>query len=288
MNKAKIIWGVIVAVAVVFAGYLWFHSYKAKTKPASNPVTSSFENTMNADTSDDTTTDAESADEQEMQDFNANCEAGQWQKISDAAGETTVSGKLRRVYPDDEASKQFSGYSYFLEGAEKIALAGADLGKLDYFEDREVEVQGVRNAAKNELAVSQIRCAGAESDKTVLDQRKKLMSYLTDNINSIAPKKAKYQKWIIDEADFVDGNNVYAMYYDTAENDDNSDVSEDTERKILLEVKPQGAGFEAKVNAYFEMGEDDFVLKSGTDKYADSDTSDYQYDPDAKTWERID
>jgi hypothetical protein len=286
----KFIWGGIVVVALVFAGFLWYSSHKAKTKP---PGTDQQSQTDNA------TQDAavenlpgasgdQGTSDQDIADFNAKCETGEWVKIADQSGETvTASGKLRRVYPDDEATKEFSGYSYYLEGAQKMALTGSDLSTLDYFEDRQVEVQGVKNASKNELAVSQVRCAGAESDKNILSQRYKVMDYITANLNTLAPQKAKFQKWVIDEIDFVDENNMYVMYYDAVEDDENSTVEEDTGRKILVSVSPQGSGFDVKVNAYFEMGEDDYVLKTGTDKFADSETTDYSYDPDTKKWERL-
>lgn len=293
-NKSKLIWGGIVAVALVFAGFLWYSTYKAKNKLLQESGTgaevSSFENAINGDGTDASAIGEENLDE-EMENFNAQCEAGTWVKITDQSGEqATISGKLRRIYPDDSAAKQFSGYSYFIEGAEKIALAGSNLSKLDYFEDREVEVQGVKNAEKKELAVVQVKCTGTETNKNVLDERRKLMDYVSANINSVAPKKAKYQKWTVDIVEFVDTNNAYVEYYDAVEDDENSNIDEDTARKILVEAtaKP-GGGYDLKVLAYWEMGEDDYVLKSGTDKFEDvSDTSSYQYDPEQKKWERID
>ncbi|PIU77697.1 MAG: hypothetical protein COZ28_00745 [Candidatus Moranbacteria bacterium CG_4_10_14_3_um_filter_44_15] len=292
MNKSKLIWGGIVAIALIFAGFLWYSTYKAKNKllqgGENGAEISSFEDAINGD--DILAIDEENLDE-EMENFNAQCEAGEWLKIADQSGsQTTVSGKLRRVYPDDEAAKQFSGYSYFIEGPESIALAGSNLAKLDYFEDREVEVQGVKNSEKKELAVAQVKCTGAETNKNVLDERRKLMDYVAANINSIASKKAKYQKWAADIIEFVDESHAYVEYYDAVEDDENSDVDEDTARKILVEAAAKaGGGYDLKVLAYWEMGEDDYILKEGSDKYEDvGDTNSYQYDPEKNKWERID
>lgn len=279
-------------MALIFAGFLWYSTYRAKNKtlPGNENGTgiSSFENAINGE--DASAIDEEAIDE-EMENFNAQCEAGEWLKIADQSGNlTNVSGKLRRVYPDDESAKQFSGYSYFIEGTESIALAGSSLAKLDYFEDREVEAQGVRSTEKKELAVAQVRCAGAETNKNVLDERRKLMDYISANINSVAPKKAKYQKWAVDIVEFVDESHVYVEYYDAIEDDENSDIDEDTARKILVEAAVKaGGGYDLKVLAYWEMGEDDYILKEGNDKYENAgDTNSYQFDPEKNKWERID
>lgn len=293
MKKSKLIWGGIVVLALIFAGFLWYQSYGKKGKNLLNMsqtensagTSDSLENALPADE-----TANQDASAEDTTDYNAMCENGEWLKIADQSGEmASATGKLRKVYPDDTPS-EFKNYQYYIEGAESWAITGSDLVKLDYFEDRQVEAQGVKNAGKKEIAVSQVKCAGAETDKNILGQRKSLMSWLVANINTIAPRKAKYQKWTVDIVDFVDENNVYVEYYDTVEDNENSDVSDDTSRKILVETsaKPGGA-YDAKVLAYWEMGEDDYVLKTGTDKFENADTiASYQYDSDQKTWERID
>jgi hypothetical protein len=295
-NNIKYIWGGIVIIALIFGGYLLYESKAQRGKNAQK------ENPASSQTSEDTGSEvdvapgdsASSADtESDMEeiDFNAICEGGEWMKIADLTGEmATVSGKMRKVYPDDEASSQFKSYYFYLEGNPSLGISGKDLTKLDYFEDREVEIQGMKDSGGKSISVSQIKCSGKETDKDLISKRNSLMSYLEANINSIAPQKAPHQKWTIDIVDFVDENNVYVEYYDTVEDDENSDVNEDTGRRVLLETSPKaGGGYDVKVLSYWEMGEDDFVLKTGTDKFEDvEDVSSYQYDPEAGTWERID
>jgi hypothetical protein len=293
-GKSKIIWAIIVILALVFAGFLWYRSYSAKNKLANKTETKSAESSpQNAiqDEANNAQTDNSAVDENttdEEMSFNTTCENGDWVKIADQSGSlSSFSGKLRKVYPDDDAAKEFAGYQYYIEGTEKIALTGTGLEKMDYFEDREVEVQGAKSVNNKELAVSQVKCGGAETDKNIINSRKKMMDYIAANINTIAPKKAKYQKWVVDEIDIVNENNVYVMYYDAIENDENSNIEEDTGRKILLEVSAKTDGtYGLKQIAYFEMGEDDYVLKQGDDKFADSETVDYSYDPDTNIWER--
>ncbi|MDD5489841.1 MAG: hypothetical protein PHP25_04150 [Candidatus Moranbacteria bacterium] len=295
MKKSKLIWGGIVIIALIFAGFLWYQSYARKGKTLLN--TSQTENSAGSNGSLENAlpgneTAEQSADAEDNTDYNAMCENGEWLKLADQSGEiSSVTGKLRRVYPDDSPA-EFKSYQYYIEGTESLGITGSNLFKLDYFEGREMEVQGVKNAAKKEIAVTQVKCTGKETDKNVLGQRKNLMNWLAANINSIAPQKAKYQKWTVDIVDFVDENNVYVEYYDTAEDDEKMDISDDTSRRILVETAPSGAGFSAKVLAYWEMGEDDFVLKQGNDKFdydnIDNFAASYQYDQDQKTWERID
>jgi hypothetical protein len=117
------------------------------------------------------------------------------------------------------------------------------------------------------------------------------LDWLTNNINSIASQKAPYQKWMADTAEFVDGSHAYIEYYDTAEDDENADVDEDTYRKALIEMNVKADGeYDVKALAYWKMGLDDFELASGSDKFADQNDSDYLfyvYDPDEEEWVRI-
>lgn len=289
-NKWKYIWGGIVLVALVFAGFLWYQSYarKGMTAIQSTPEGEGFGSLKN--TLDDSALGGGGDAEEDDTDYNAICEKGERLKIADLTGEmSTVSGKLRKTYPDDEANA-FKNYQYHVEGAESLGVTGDNIFKLDYFEDREVEIQGVKNAAKKEIAVAEVKCGGTETDKNVLDQRKNLMNWLAANIDSVAPQKAKYRKWTVDIADIVDEKNVYVEYYDAIEDDENSDIEDDTSRKVLVEASAKSDGsFEPKILAYWEMGEDDYVLKTGTDKFEDvEDVFSYQYDPEKKIWERID
>jgi hypothetical protein len=294
LKNGKKTTAIIIILIIAAASFLWYKSYSAKnnltnkteTKSADSSQQNAIQNDANSVSTDNSTADENAA--MEELDFNAICENGEWVKIAEQTGSlSSFSGKLRKVYPDDEAAKEFAGYQYYLEGPEKIALAGANLEKMDYFEDREVEIQGVKSTEKKEVAVSQVKCGGAETDKNLINDRKKMMDYIAANINTIAPKKAKYKSWVVDEIDIVNENNVYVMYYDTVEDDENSNVEEDTGRRVLLEVSAKTDGtYGLKQIAYFEMGEDDYVVKQGEDKFADSETVDYSYDPDAKVWER--
>ncbi|MFA5871311.1 MAG: hypothetical protein WC858_01180 [Parcubacteria group bacterium] len=296
-KKDKYLWVVIVIIAVIFGGFIWYQSYSAKkslnskTQVASDSQGNAINENLAQNADDQSISDIADESDQPDKDYNAICENGEWYKIADQSGDlSTVSGKLRRVYPGDEATpSEFTDYLYYLEGTNSYAVADKKVSDLDYFENRQVELQGVLNPSKKEIAVSQIKCAGDETDKNLISDRNKLMDYMEANINSITPKKAPYKKWTIDTIEFVDKNNFYVEYYDAIEDDENSDIDEDTARKILVEATQSGSGYNAKVLAYWEMGEDDYELKQGTDKFENAvDTMSYQYDPDEKSWTRID
>lgn len=280
---------------LIVAVYLWNQSQKKNQGAQPATTASSAGNSQNSNNitsnSDSTNANLDQSDQVDA-DFDAKCQNGEWTKIADVQGDLiTLSGKLRKVYPEDDIAQNLKAFQFYVEGKENAALSGSDLSSLDNFEDRDVEVQGAKSADGKSVAVSQVRCAGAETDKTAIDAKNKLMNWLAANINSVAPKKAPYQKWTIDTVEFVDGKNVYVEYYDTVEDDENATIPDDvdTSRKILIETsaKPDGS-YDAKVLAYWEMGEEDYVLKTGADKFEDaSDTTMYQYDPEAKSWTRI-
>lgn len=292
MNRSKYIWVAIVIVALIFIAFLGYHGYKSRVKSFIEG-TKTQENEQAAGASEENINDqSDNAGDNEADiDYNAICENGEWLKIADISGDlTSETGKLRRVYPDDTASAQFKDYLYYLEGTSSFGLTGNDLSRLDPFEGREVEIQGIKGNGDKEIAVAQVRCTGSETDKNLINSRMKLLNYIGANINSLAPHKAKYQKWTVDTVDFADNSNVYVEYYDTIEDTENSNINEDTSRKILLQVSLKSDGsYNPKVLAYWEMGEDNYVLKEGADKFSDvKDMVTYQYDPEQKTWERID
>lgn len=291
MNK-RIILTIVAVVVLIAAGFLWYRGWKIKQKQGNESATRSSQSSFSGAAGDETaeTSGEETGFNEDDWDFNAQCENGEWVKIADVQGDAkSAAGRLRKVYPGDENSAGFENYRYFIEGAQKTAVSGEDIAKLDYFEDRDVEIEGANAADGKSVAVSQIRCAGKETDKNLIGNRTKMMQWLAANVNSVAPKKAPYRTWSADIVDFVDEKNVYVEYYDAIEDDNNSDVAADTSRKILVEMSAKSDGsYSARVLAYWEMGEDDYVLKSGTDKFENiEDVDSYQYDAQEKSWTRI-
>jgi hypothetical protein len=288
-NKTKLVLLVGLGLIIIAGFGVYYYTQKNKKTASSAPTktaNNSIQNSINSENNDVADQNLDQAD----QDFEDQCVKGEWVKIADLPGEMiTLRGKLRRVYPDDEIPQELKNFQYYLENETKTALSGSNLLELDNFENREVEVQGKKSSDGKSVEVTQVRCTGIETDKAVIDARIKLMNWIAANINSIAPKKAPYQKWTVDTVEFVDERNVYVEYYDAIEDDENTEIDTDTGRKIILETSPKPDGsYEAKVLAYWEMGEDDYELKTGTDKFEEvTDTYLYQYDPEEKSWTRI-
>jgi hypothetical protein len=290
-NKMKFIW--VIIVVLIVAGLFGIRNWKANQnknaqKQSSEQVNQSPVSPLAADDSDMSDEELAKLDQQ----FETQCVSGEWAKIADVSGDSvSLNGKLRMVYPEDNIAEDLKNFQFYIEGNLNTPLSGSNLSALNYFEDRDVEVQGVKSSDGKSVEVGQIRCAGAETDKAAIDARMNFLNWARDNINSIAPKKAPYQKWTVDTAEFADDNNVYIEYYDTAEDDENANVQEDTYRKLLLEIDGKSdSGYDVKTLAYWEMGEDDYTLVSGADKLANQDDSNYifyTYNPDEKSWERI-
>ena len=285
----------LVALIIAVAAFLWYRAGNEQKIQSGTPSVSESAQSIDDESAEndvELSAAEEAAMELEDANFNERCVNGEWEKIAEVRGNAvTLAGKLRRVYPEDDIPAELKAFQFYVDGKEKTSLSGADLTKLESFEDREVEVQGAKSANGKSVEVSQVRCAGAETDKTSIESRDKLLNWLAENINSIAPNKAPYQKWTIDTAEFVDGKNVYVEYYDAVEDDENATLPDDvdTTRMALFETSAKSdGGYGAKVLAYWEMGEEDYDLKSGTDKFEEiMDTTFYQFDFEDKSWTRI-
>jgi hypothetical protein len=284
--ESKLKMALLAVLVLAVAVFLWYSGWKAGQKKGASSVPAS-----QAENAQSNTAETDENLEKAAQEFETKCANGEWTKVADAQGElTSLDGKLRRIYPEDEISAELQGFDYYVEGvAANSALSGADLTALENFEDRDVEVQGAKSADGKSVAVAQVRCAGAETDKSAIDARAKILEWLAGNINSIAPEKASYQQWVTDYAAFIDEKNVYVEYYDTVEDVENSNVEEDTWHKILIEVAAgENGNFTAKVLAYWKIENDEEVLKSGNDKFENSDAvMEYSYNSETKSWERI-
>lgn len=282
--------GIIIILIGIIVATVFFEHRKQTAKQKQNSASKTAENSAATPAAPNSTPDAD----QTSQDFNTQCENGQWVKIADVSGNTqTVSGILRAVNPDDQATADLSDYDYYVEGNPNVGITGNinDTSNLDFFQNREVEVQGLlKSDSVKEINVAQVRCTGKETDKNAINERAKLLNFLSDNISSIAPEKATYQKWSADSAIILDEKDVYVDYYDTIENSDNTDPNLDTMHRVLLEISPDGSGsYKTKVLAYYVPGKDDFSLKQGSDKFKDIDQTtlaSYTYDSEDKSWTR--
>ncbi len=82
-------------------------------------------------------------------------------------------------------------------------------------------------------------------------------------------------QWFVDRFWFVSGSDEYVY----AEYEDGHIL-----RMILLKATAQGNNFEYKIEAYFEPGESDWLLKSGQDSQASQDLDLYELDQSSGEW----
>lgn len=293
----------LVLLILVVAGFIAYRNMQEKKKNAvsEKSAQSSQASDNSAGGAAANSASGDQSDQLADQDFNAQCENGEWVKIADVQGDiNTLSGTIRPVDPegDDPISKQFKNYDDYLDGSEKIALINSvvsskdDNNNIDLFQGRESEVQGVvqQQGGVKTMNVSQIRCTGKETDKNLAADRVKMLNYISQNIATLAPEKPQYQKWSVDSAIILDDKDVYVDYYDTIEDADNADPNLDTMHRLLLEVSSASDGsYTAKVQAYYVPGENDFSLKSGKDKFSGQDETifpSYTYDAEENSWTR--
>ncbi|MCX6762529.1 MAG: hypothetical protein NT093_01980, partial [Candidatus Moranbacteria bacterium] len=104
------------------------------------------------------------------------------------------------------------------------------------------------------------------------------------------PEKAPHKSWVASSVVILDEKDFYVDYYDTIEDDENSDLGIDTTHRVLLGVTLGGNGnFDAKVIAYWIPGEEDLTLKQGKDKFENVDEfslPSYSYDSESDSWSR--
>jgi hypothetical protein len=289
----------LIVLILIAAGFLVYRSQKNKNTQSSATQPSLNDSATGEKSASDNFDAAGTNSDQADQDFEAQCAGGQWVKIADVEGNAaTIQGTVQAIDPEDEATKAFKTYRNYLDnGKEKIGLvdpnvkSDEDDSNLDFFQTREVEVQGVlgQGAAK-EMKVSQIRCAGKETDKSATDNRAKILNHISANISSIAPEKAPKKKWVASSVVVLDEKDFYVDYYDTIEDDENSDLELDTTHRVLLEINlGENGNFEAKVLAYWVPGEEDLTLKQGKDKFENIDETtlpSYSYDSESNSWSR--
>ncbi len=226
-------------------------------------------------------------------DIDSICVNAQWVNVSnDRSGSLSKTGKLRQIYPDDPLANELTGFNYYLEADVKTAVSGPFRDNLDYFVDRFVELKGTDGGKIGDIQIiepQQIRCSGKEVDKDLIDRRKKILKSISEEVNSLSPVKPPYKTWVLEYVEFIDDNNLYVYYYDSVEDDENQDIEEDTQRKLLVEVSNSRDKINLTRKAYWEPGEEDYILKSGSDPFKDvseDDLESYSFDVETNDWIR--
>jgi hypothetical protein len=149
------------------------------------------------------------------------------------------------------------------------------LGDLKDAMQKVSQQQQPQDAGQNQEATSTQETIGKSQDEVASDLfRQGTMNDLAGKIAVLSPSKPVLGgKWFVDRFWFADDRNVYIEYEDGH-----------IMRRILVQVSGQAEKPEYKVVAYFEPGDSDWALKSGSDTMAGKRLSLYEYDQGKKQW----
>lgn len=210
----------------------------------------------------------------------AQCEKGEWIEFPDIANPTQYEkfiGNAKLQY--DEQQDTFLG----AEGEPIFTIS--DGYSLWFFMDRDVRIEGYQ-VKDNEVYIKKIKCVGAESDQNMLQMRRKLMNYITKNINTLALEKATKNDWQVETFYFTNDTDVYVQY--ESEGSFMEEAPYDSRLWLIRASKMDRNIPMIKTLAYIQEDAEDpekNILKQGEDIYAEAkNLTIYEFDEDAKQW----
>lgn len=108
--------------------------------------------------------------------------------------------------------------------------------------------------------------------------RGRIMKDLAGKIRQLSPVEPVLGgQWFVDRFWFVSGSDEYVY----AEYEDGHIL-----RMILIKSTAQGENFDYRIEAYFEPGESDWLLKSGQDSQRSKDLDLYELNQNTGEWEK--
>ena len=251
MKKEKIL---VVALVIIFVGYAAYAFFRSKNE----------EKKLEKE-----------AVEKASEAFPRLCEAGGWIAVS--KGSTNSKGE-----PYQAKTKLASKDGIWEdEKGENIFISSPDI-PFDYFSGKEVELNGVKTGQKDnkEVFVNKLRCAGIESNKELFANRRKLMDYVSKNINTLSDIKAQ-AGWKVEAFYFVSESDFYVEY---ASVENNREIMQWLARASKFKrSKPVIESL-----AYFKIDPDSRkkeLIKGEDSQKRDANLSKYIFNPTAKKWE---
>jgi hypothetical protein len=210
----------------------------------------------------------------------AQCENGDWIEFPDMADANQYEkflGKEKLSY--DEANGTFTSE----DGTKKFMTD--EQYSLFFFVDRNVQIDGYK-LKNGEIYAKKVKCIGAESDKNALYTRRKLMNYIKDNINSVAPEKAPHDVWQVENFYFVNDTDLYVEY--ETEGSFMEEAPYDAHLWLIRVSAWSGDVPVIQTVAYIQEDPDDFdknIVKQGEDIYKDTkNMTIYEFDDETNQW----
>ncbi|MBA4317851.1 MAG: hypothetical protein C0412_05575 [Flavobacterium sp.] len=138
--------------------------------------------------------------------FSLKCENGEWiefPELQNFKQYEKFSGNAELKY--DEKKDIFTD-------ANGTQIFSTDKGySLSFFMDRDARIEGYK-IKDSEIYIKKIKCVGKEADRDILQTRRKLMNYVRDNINTLAPEKTSKGDWQVGTFYFVNDTDAYVQY----------------------------------------------------------------------------
>lgn len=208
------------------------------------------------------------------------CENGEWIVFpdrQDTAADERFLGKVRLVYDEKERA--------FLDSVNKTIYRTDASYSLIFFIDREIEVDGYK-LPDGSVYAQRIRCVGAEADRNVQQNRRKLMDYINAQINSLALEKTRNGDWNVQAFYFVNDTDLYVQYETEA-----SFMEEAPYDAHLWLIRVSGWSGDIPIIqtlAYIQADATDYeknIVKRGEDIYKDvKNMTIYEYDEISGQW----
>jgi len=110
--------------------------------------------------------------------------------------------------------------------------------------------------------------------------RQQVMTYINQNLNKLAAAPAN-DKWDTPTFYFVGNSNVYLELYAV-------DTDLAGAKMLYKAEKDSGGAIKLTEVARYKEGEDDWILSSGTDSYANYVMEEYDLNEDTQKWEKTD
>ena len=255
---------VFLGVAIIAAGFYAYNKYQEKLLIQEDAVDAFMEN------------------------IPSQCENGEWIEFPDLEGSKTLDkfvGNARLKYDDKEDEFSNADSSQIFVTDEKYSLS--------FFMDRDARIEGWKIPDSNNIYVKKIKCVGEEANKDIQSQRRKIMNYISGNINNIALEKSRNGEWQVQSFYFYNNNDLYIEYeMVNPEEEDAADEEEELPfeaRLWLIRIaNPERDVPAIETLAYIQEDENDpdkNVVKIGEDIYKDvQNLTIYEYDEDKSQW----
>lgn len=257
LKKVYLKYGILLLVAIILiAGFLAYKFYSAKQFEKEDAL-DDFEETIPG-----------------------KCENGEWIVFPDLSEK----GKYPKFSENEKIKYAENKNGFVSEDGSKNFLTDKNYS-LFFFMDRDVRVEGYDTGEGN-YYVQKIKCVGEEANKDIQGKRRKLMNYISGNIDSIALEKSSQGSWQINTFYFVNDTDLYVEYESLGSLSEEAPY--DGRLWLIRATRLERNVPEIKTLAYIREDSGDpkkNVIKVGEDIYKDNkNMTIYEYDDDSGQW----